>query len=126
MPLDHERVDGEAFFITNDAPVYFWDFARAIWAAAGSDKGTEHVWVIGQGTGLMLGGFLEWIMWGLGRKAKLTRRQVRYSCMTRYYDCSKAKRRLGYKPLVGLKEGIERGVEWFEAEKLKEVEKKGQ
>ena len=29
-PLDYEKVDGEAFFVTNDEPVYFWDFARAV------------------------------------------------------------------------------------------------
>ncbi|RAL66109.1 hypothetical protein DID88_005766 [Monilinia fructigena] len=42
-PLDHERVDGEAFLITNGSPIPFWDMARAVWAAAGSTKGTEHV-----------------------------------------------------------------------------------
>jgi len=121
IPLSHERVDGEAFMITNDEPVYFWDFARAIWKAAGSDKGTEHVWVIGTETGLALGATLEWIMWAIGRKSKL-----RYSSMTRYYDCSKAKLRLGYKPLTSLQEGITKGVNWFEAQRLKEGEKKGQ
>jgi sterol-4alpha-carboxylate 3-dehydrogenase (decarboxylating) len=35
VPLDTERVDGEAFFVTNDTPTYFWDFARAFWTAAG-------------------------------------------------------------------------------------------
>lgn len=123
---EQQRVDGEVFFITNDEPVYFWDFARAIWKAAGSDKGTEHVWVIGTDVGLALGAVLEWGMWLVGRKSKLTRREVKYSSMTRYYDCSKAKRRLGYKPLVSLSEGIKRGVNWFEAEKAKEGEKKGQ
>jgi sterol-4alpha-carboxylate 3-dehydrogenase (decarboxylating) len=120
IPLSHERVDGEAFMITNDEPIYFWDFARAVWKAAGSDKGTEHVWVIGYDVGMFLGSTLEWGMWAIGRKSKLTRREVRYSSMTRYYDCSKAKRRLGYRPLVSLKEGIQRGVDWFEAEKAKE------
>ncbi|CZS89378.1 related to C-3 sterol dehydrogenase (C-4 decarboxylase) [Rhynchosporium agropyri] len=125
-PLDHEKIDGEAFFVTNDEPVYFWDFTRAVWKAAGSDKGTEHVWVIGKDTGMAIGALLEWAMWCLGRTPKLTRRQVRYSSMTRYYDCGKAKRRLGYKPLVGLQEGITRSVEWFEEQRTKEEEKKGQ
>jgi sterol-4alpha-carboxylate 3-dehydrogenase (decarboxylating) len=109
-PLDHERVDGEAFFITNDAPTPFWDFCRIIWKASGSDKGKEHVWVISKDMGLLIGGLLEWTMWAVGRQAKLTRRQVKYSCMTRYYDIGKAKRRLGYTPIVGLEEGIRRGV----------------
>ncbi|KAL9607770.1 MAG: hypothetical protein Q9167_007339, partial [Letrouitia subvulpina] len=49
-PLDHERVDGEAFFITNAQPVYFWDFARAVWRAAGDGTDpTRDVWVVGEG-----------------------------------------------------------------------------
>ncbi|KAI9052738.1 hypothetical protein LZ554_003012 [Drepanopeziza brunnea f. sp. 'monogermtubi'] len=125
-PLDHERVDGEPFFVTNDEPCYFWDFARAVWKAAGSDKGTEHVWVIGRDVGMAIGALLEWGMWVVGRTPKLTRRQVRYSCMTRYYDCGKAKRRLGYKPLVGLQDGIARSVKYFVDEMAREGEKKGQ
>ena len=125
-PLNHEKVDGEAFFITNDSPVYFWDFARAVWKAAGSPLGTEHVWEISKDVGLAIGGFLEWAMWAVGRPAKLTRRQVKYSCMTRYYDVGKAKKRLGYAPIVGLGEGIERSVRWFEEEGRREGEKKSQ
>jgi sterol-4alpha-carboxylate 3-dehydrogenase (decarboxylating) len=30
--------------------------------------------------------------------------------MTRYYNIDKAKQRLGYTPLVGLQDGIKRGV----------------
>ena len=125
-PLSHEKVDGEAFFITNDQPVYFWDYARAVWKAAGSDKGTEHVWEIPKDVGMAIGGVLEWGMWLIGREAKLTTRQVRYSCMTRYYDCGKAKRLLGYKPLVGLQEGIDRSVAYILKERQAEGEKKGQ
>lgn len=36
---DHERVDDEAFLVTNDEPVHFWDFARPIWVVA-EDKTT--------------------------------------------------------------------------------------
>ncbi|KAH8593550.1 sterol-4-alpha-carboxylate 3-dehydrogenase [Bisporella sp. PMI_857] len=126
QPLDHERVDGECFFITNDSPTPFWDFARMVFKAAGSDKGTEHVWVISRDVGLVLGGVLEWVMWVVGRPAKLTRRQVKYSCMTRYYDITKAKVRLGYAPIVGLEEGIKRGVGALLEEQKAAGEKKSQ
>lgn len=125
-PLDHEKIDGEVFFITNDQPIYFWDYARAVWKAAGSDKGTEHVWHIPYDVGMAIGGILEWGMWLVGREAKLTRRQVKYSCMTRYYDCGKAKRRLGYAPLVGLQEGIDRAVKHYLTVKKQEEENKAQ
>ncbi|KAL9032518.1 MAG: hypothetical protein Q9214_007937, partial [Letrouitia sp. 1 TL-2023] len=61
-PLDHERVDGEAFFVTNAQPVYFWDFARAVWRAAGD--GTDpvrDVWVVSEGVGLRVAGAMEWV-----------------------------------------------------------------
>lgn len=125
-PLDHEKVDGEVFFITNDAPVYFWDFPRMVWKCAGSTKGTEHVWEISKDTGLLLGGAMEWIYWVVGKTPSLTTRQVRYSCMTRYYSIGKAKKRLGYSPVVSMEDGIRRAVRWFVDEKLKEGEKKSQ
>lgn len=112
VPLDHEKVDGEAFLITNDSPVYFWDFCRAVWAAAGSPKGTEHVRVLPREVGMLLG-FLSEVFFSVIRKpATFNRQRIVYSCMTRYYDISKAKRRLGYRPLVSLDEGVRRSVKW--------------
>lgn len=110
-PLDHEKIDGEAFFITNDAPVYFFDFARMCWAAAGDQTTPGQVWCLSKDFGLFLATLMEWIffIFRLG-KPNLTRQQVRYTCMTRYYNIDKAKKRLGYRPLVGLQEGIRRGV----------------
>lgn len=120
VPLDHERVDGEAFIITNDSPVYFWDFCRAVWNAAGSQLGTDHVRVLPRGLGLVLG-YLSEIFFGIIRKPPTFNRQrIIYSCMTRYYDIGKAKKRLGYKPLVPLDEGVRRSVKWtLDQEKAK-------
>jgi nucleoside-diphosphate-sugar epimerase len=42
MPLDTERVDGEAFFIGNGTPVYFWDFTRAVWIARGTPADAKY------------------------------------------------------------------------------------
>ncbi|WPH00237.1 sterol-4-alpha-carboxylate 3-dehydrogenase, decarboxylating [Acrodontium crateriforme] len=111
LPLDHEKVDGEAFHITNDAPVYFFDFARMCWAAAGDQTQLSQVWVLSKDFGLFVATLMEWVFWlfGLG-KPNLTRQQVKYTCMTRYYNINKAKQRLGYEPICGLQEGIRRGV----------------
>ena len=110
-PLDHERVDGEAFLITNDSPVYFWDFARTVWNAAGSPHGTEHVTELGKGLGLVLG-FLSEVFFALIRKPPTFNRQrIVFSCMTRYYNITKAKARLGYRPLVPLEVGGEESSE---------------
>ncbi|KAK4461055.1 sterol-4-alpha-carboxylate 3-dehydrogenase, decarboxylating [Cladorrhinum samala] len=122
IPIDTERVDGEAFLITNDQPVYFWDFTRAVWAAAGSPLGTSHVKVLPRGVGIALG-FLSEVFFAIIRKPPTFNRQrIIYSCMTRYYDISKAKKRLGYRPLVSLDEGVRRSVKWtLEQEKKGEV-----
>ncbi|KAJ9142088.1 Sterol-4-alpha-carboxylate 3-dehydrogenase, decarboxylating [Pleurostoma richardsiae] len=112
VPLDHERVDGEAFLVTNDSPVYFWDFCRTVWNAAGSPHGTEHVWVLPRDLGIALG-FLSEVFCAVLRKAPTFNRQrIIYSTMTRYYNINKAKRRLGYQPIVGLEEGVRRAVKW--------------
>ena len=110
-PLDHEKVDGEAFLITNDAPVYFFDFARLCWAVAGDRTTPDQVWCLAKDLGLLIATLMEWVFWifRLG-PPNLTRQQVRYTCMTRYFNINKAKRRLGYRPLVGLEEGVRKGV----------------
>lgn len=110
-PLDHERVDGEAFFITNDSPCYFFDFARMAWKAAGDQTDIKNVWVINRDIALLIATILEWVYWAfrLGQP-KLDRQVVQYSCMTRYYNIDKAKRRLGYRPIVGLEDGVKNGV----------------
>lgn len=122
-PLDHERVDGEAFLVTNDTPVYFWDFCRAIWRAAGSPLGTDHVRVLPRSVGLVLGYLSECFFAVIRKPPTFNRQRIVYSCMTRYYDISKAKRRLGYQPIVPLDEGIKLAVGWFlEQEKARKGE----
>ncbi|KAK0754166.1 sterol-4-alpha-carboxylate 3-dehydrogenase [Schizothecium vesticola] len=112
VPLDTERVDGEAFFITNGSPVYFWDFCRAVWRAAGSEAGTDVVWTLPRDVGMLLGALSEVFFKIIGKPPTFNRQRIVFSCMTRYYDISKAKRRLGYRPLVSLAEGVRRSVKW--------------
>lgn len=112
-PVDRDRVDGEAFFITNDSPLYFWDFARLVWKIAGDKTEPSQVWVIETGIGLMIASIIEWIFWLFGRKPNLTRRTVRFSSMARYYNINKAKKAFGYQPLTGMEEAIVRSVKSF-------------
>ncbi|RAH75436.1 C-3 sterol dehydrogenase/C-4 decarboxylase family protein [Aspergillus aculeatinus CBS 121060] len=109
---DTTKVDGEAFFISNDEPRCFWDFTRLVWRFAGDTTRREQVWVIPRPWAFRLAGFLEWVFWALGLgQPPLTRTKVRLSCMTRYFCIDKAKTRLGYRPVVGLEEGLQRAVE---------------
>lgn len=110
------RVEGEAFFITNDEPYPFWDFPHTLWAKAGDKTRAQDRWVISKTVGLMLATMLEWIFWILfwgSKEPSLTRKKIKFSCMNRTYRIDKAKARLGYRPIVDMDEGIRRGVEWY-------------
>ncbi len=111
------KVDGEAFFITDDAPIPFWDFQRKIWAAAGHDISLDKVYVIPAWMGMAMATMVEYLFWifTLGQKLppKTLRREVlRYTTTNRTFSIEKAKKRLGYRPSIDTDEGIKRGVEW--------------
>ncbi len=127
------RVDGQAFFITNGDPYPFWTFARAVWAAAGHaeqlqpDTLRRRVWVVPTPLGLGIAALVEGVFWlvallaaGLGRRVRqptLTRSRIRMTALTRTYSIDRARRALGYRPLVSMPEAIERSVHWFVGEK---------
>lgn len=125
-PLDHERVDGEAFNITNDSPVYFWDMTRAAWALTGKVVEPRDVWELPEGLLGTIGGIAESVLGLFGKTPRLTRRMVRYSCMTRFYSTTKAKLRLSYLPVVPVDEGLARAVGYVIERQRLESEKKGQ
>jgi sterol-4alpha-carboxylate 3-dehydrogenase (decarboxylating) len=129
-PLDYERVDGEAFNVTNDSPAYFWDLARYVWTLYGRTISIDKVWQMSEGFMLPIGALAELSTYITGRKTKITRQSVKYSSMTRYYSCDKLKKRCGYTPLVGLQEGLERAVKSYmldeRAEKTTQGDKKAQ
>ena len=111
------KVDGEAFFITDDAPIPFWDFQRKIWAAAGDKTPLADVYVVPAWIGMAMATVVEvlFLICTLGQKLppKTLRRDVlRYAITNRTFCIDKAKERLGYKPLIDTNEGIKRGVEW--------------
>lgn len=125
-PLDNERVDGEAFNVTNDAPIYFWDMTRAAWALTGKVVEPHQVWSLPEGLLGAIGGVAETVMGLFGKTPRLTSRMVRYSCMTRYYSSEKAKFRLAYMPIVPVDEGLARAVGYVIEQQRLEGEKKGQ
>lgn len=114
---DNERIDGEAFFVTNDEPYHFWSFARAVWTAAGDQSDAKNVWIIPKNVGLIMATLAEWIFWLIfwgTKEPTLTRRKVKHTCMNRTFCINKVKNRLGYRPQVSMKDGIERSVAWFQ------------
>lgn len=119
---DDMRVAREGFLITNDEHMSFWEFARSIGAAAGYPTRMEDVKSIPKFVGLAMAWIAEWMVWitSFGRsESKLNRVGIKMSCMTRTFRIDKAKKVLGYKPLVSLREAIERSGKSFRRESKK-------
>ncbi|KAF2272215.1 C-3 sterol dehydrogenase/C-4 decarboxylase-like protein [Westerdykella ornata] len=117
-----ERADGQAFFLTDGKPLPFWDFVRCVWAEAGDANwkpgGPRKVdrvvpfWLV-----LSVVGVIEWVYWvvTMGRVrpgvSRLTYYYIRMGC---WLDIGRARRVLGYEPVVGgTEEGVRRTMEWF-------------
>lgn len=96
----------QAFFISNDEPVYFWDFMAYIWAQFGHVPNfrvripTELAWFVAV--------ILEIVTWFTGGAATLDRGSLKDGIRTQYSNNAKAHRILGFKPKVGLSEGVRR------------------
>ena len=98
------NVAGEAFFITNDSPIYFWSLAKQIWKHDGFIA--EKQFVIPKNLGVVLGYLSQWGCRLVGKEPSFTAFRVRTACATRYYDITKAKTVLGYEPQWTLEEAI--------------------
>jgi sterol-4alpha-carboxylate 3-dehydrogenase (decarboxylating) len=120
------QVAGQVFFITNGEPLYFWDFMRAVWKEAGHVQGGLNgsgvSVVLSHSVGIFLGGLAEWWSWLVGKEPGFTKYRVRYACTNRWYNIEKARRVLGYEPVVGVEEGIRRMAEWWKAEQAKNTD----
>ena len=111
------KVHGEAFFITDDNPMPFWDFQREIWVAAGDKTPLTKVIIVPAWIGMLMATVVEYVFWifTLGQELppKTMRRNVlRYAFTNRTFCINKARERLGYRPLVDTDVGIQRGVKW--------------
>ena len=111
------KVSGEAFFITDGAPLPFWDLPRKMWATAGHQISAEDkVWVISANWALLLATTFEWIVWALSlgtqRPQRFSRQAVEYCCLTHTYCIDKAKKRLGYVACDKTEEGVRKAVAW--------------
>ncbi|KAK4055901.1 erg26, C-3 sterol dehydrogenase [Microbotryomycetes sp. JL221] len=111
---EHSQYDvaGQAFFITNGEPIPFWDFPRAIWVAYNGHV-PKLIVPLPVAVGLALASVGETVTGLMGKTPNLTRGKVVYSTVNRYYNIEKARRVLGYEPIVGLQEGINRAVKWY-------------
>ena len=109
--LTTKSAAGQAFFISNQEPVYFWDFLAYVWVQFGHvPKFQIHIpaniaWVAGFA--------LECFTWLTGRASTIDRGSVNDSVRSQFSNNDKARRILGYEPKVGLAEGVRLSCEGY-------------
>lgn len=110
-PQQAPKLGGETFFITNDAPVYFWTLARTVWKADGHID--NYNIVLNKPVALVAGYLSAFVSKLLNKEPGLTPFRVKITCATRYHDITKAKEVLGYLPAVTLEDGIKHTLDWI-------------
>ncbi|KAJ7147484.1 C-3 sterol dehydrogenase [Mycena crocata] len=116
------QVAGQAFFITNGEPCYFWDFARLVWHHLDGvfpEKAKARrtgIWSLPKELGMLAAAGAEWWGWIARKDPTFTKFKVSFSCARRWYNIEKARRILGYEPQVGVDEGVRLMVDWWKAE----------
>ena len=100
---------GEAFFIQNSEPISFRDFSLATWKHFGHIPPFEIV--VPAGLAWFAGLLAECFTWASGTPTTLSRGSVKDACSTRYASGLKAEKTLGYRPRIGIEEGLRRSCE---------------
>ena len=112
--LGSQTAAGQTFFVTNQEPVYFWDFLAYVWAQFGhTPRFRLHIPV---GLAFVLAFMLESLTWVMGTPATLHRGSVKDGTRSYYADNERAIRVLGYRPIVGISEGIRRSCEGYKTQ----------
>ncbi|OAV95680.1 hypothetical protein PTTG_04811 [Puccinia triticina 1-1 BBBD Race 1] len=122
-PDDQLGVAGEAFFVTGGEPVFFWDFARAVWhqyaarsphaKALKLDPKPRYTIVIPTFLALFLASLAQLFAKLTNSTTLFTPEKVRYTCASKYHNIEKARVVLGYEPIVGMDEGIQKAVQSY-------------
>ncbi|KAJ2709175.1 erg26, C-3 sterol dehydrogenase [Coemansia spiralis] len=101
--LHEDGVAGEVFFITNDQPINMWAFLRLLWAEVGDARGPKLVIPT-----LIASAIL--VLLRLLAAVHIVKHEVPFvfgmTFTPRYFNITKAKKRLGYTPRVPYSEGV--------------------
>ncbi|KAJ1993474.1 erg26, C-3 sterol dehydrogenase [Coemansia spiralis] len=101
--LYDENVSGQAFFITNDQPIPMWSFFRLLWAQVGDTRGPKLI--IPTFVASLILVFLKFLA-----TIHLIKHDVPFvfgmTFTPRYFNITKAKKYLGYKPRIPYSEGV--------------------
>ncbi|KAK4615691.1 Sterol-4-alpha-carboxylate 3-dehydrogenase, decarboxylating [Fulvia fulva] len=120
--LTTQTAAGEAMFISNQEPIYFWDFLAFVWAQFGHVPAFR-IYIPMQ-IAWFLGLILEMITFLTGTASTLDTGSVADGVRTQYSNNEKAQRILGYYPKVGISEGVRRACEEYKVYLTSEASKR--
>ena len=112
LALDHERAVGQAFNITNDEPLTQLELMSAIAQEVGARPPRVHV----PYQALYMAGYAAERLASMtrsGRRPPITRLGVAFFGTDNRYEIGKARRELGYVPMVPLREGLKLSASWY-------------
>ncbi|KAJ1720059.1 erg26, C-3 sterol dehydrogenase [Coemansia biformis] len=101
--LHEDGVAGEVFFITNDQPINMWSFMRLLWAEVGDTRGPRLVIPTIVASAILM-------LLRLLAAVHIVKHEVPFvfgmTFTPRYFNITKAKKRLGYRPRVPYTQGV--------------------
>ena len=112
LALDNERALGRAFNITNDERLTQQELLAAIASEVGAEAPRLHL----PFRALYIAGWLAERVAGLagsGRRPPITRLGAAFFGTDNRYSIDRARRELGYRPRVGLREGVRLAALWY-------------
>ncbi|CAK7352734.1 unnamed protein product [Dovyalis caffra] len=109
-----EKAAGQAYFITNMEPIKFWEFTSLVLEGLGYERPRIKIPAFAV---MPIAHVIEWIYKIFGpygmKVPQLIPSRIRLLSCSRSFNCSKAKDRLGYAPIVTLEEGLKRTLESY-------------
>jgi nucleoside-diphosphate-sugar epimerase len=113
LAMDEQKGNGEAYLIADEEYVAIGDLVRRVGRAMGVNLNVVRlpVWPV-----ILVGHVVETICKPFGITPPIFPRRVDWYRQNRAFRIEKAKRDLGYKPRVGLDEGLKRTYQWYRAE----------
>lgn len=114
--LENPSLSGNIYFISQDDPVSKWEIANGFLNAAGLPpiKGN-----VSAGTAYAAGSVFEFIyrLLGIKKDPPITRFAAKEAATSHWFNISRAKTDLGYRPKISTPEGMERLKQWFDQQK---------
>lgn len=112
--LENPSLSGNIYFVSQDEPVSKWKMANAFLEAAGHPPIQGH---ISAKTAYMAGTIFETVyrLFRIKKDPPMTRFAAKELATSHWFNISKAKRELGYRPKVSTKQGLQKLNQWFSA-----------